>query len=63
MHSSQMETERNDDYSIFTLEVRPTYDFQQEILKNGADMEVLSPEWLRNEIAIIIDNMSNNYKK
>ena len=63
MHSSQKETERNDDYSIFTLEVRPTYDFQQEILKNGSDMEVLSPEWLRNEIAVTIENMSNNYKK
>ena len=61
MHSSQKETERNDDYSIFTLEVRPTYDFQQEILKNGSDMEVLSPEWLRNEIAVKIENMSNNY--
>lgn len=63
MYSSQKETERNDDYSIFTLEVRPTYDFQQEILKNGDDMEVLSPEWLRNEITIKIENMSNNYKK
>ena len=63
MHSSQKETERNDDYSIFTLEVRPTYDFQQEILRNGSDMEVLSPESLRNEIAEKIENMSNNYKK
>ena len=63
MHSSQKETERNDDYSIFTLEVRPTYDFQQEILRNGSDMEVLSPESLRYEIAEKIENMSNNYKK
>jgi predicted DNA-binding transcriptional regulator YafY len=30
---------------------------------NGADMEVLSPERLRNEIAEKIENMSNNYKK
>jgi len=63
MHSSQKEIERNDDYSIFTFEVRPTFDFQQEILMNGADMEVLSPERLRNEIAEKIENMSNNYKK
>ena len=62
MHSSQKETEQNDDYSIFTLEVRPTFDFQQMILKNGADMEVLSPEWLRREIANKIIEMSNNYK-
>lgn len=63
MHSSQKETERNDDYSIFTLEVRPTFDFQQEILMSGADLKVLSPEWLRNEIAENIEKMSDNYKK
>ena len=62
MHLSQKETERNDDYSIFTLEVRPTYDFRQEILMNGEDMEVLSPEWLRNEITEKIEKMYNYYK-
>ncbi len=63
MHSSQKETEWNDDYSIFTLEVRPTFDFQQEILMNGSDMEILSPEWLRCEIAEKTEKMYNNYKK
>ena len=63
MHSSQKETEWNDDYSIFTLEVRPTFDFQQEILMNGSDMEILSPEWLRSEIAEKTEKMYNNYKK
>lgn len=51
LHRFQKETERNDEYSIFELNLRPTFDFQQEILWNGENVEVLKPEWLRKEIA------------
>jgi len=63
LHESQEETERNDEYSIFTLKVRPTFDFIQELLSNGADIEVLAPQSLRQEIAIIVEQMHNHYKK
>ena len=63
MHHSQKEVERNDEYSIFTLYLRPTFDFQQEILWNGEAVEVLEPLWLRREIAGIIKRMWNHYKK
>ena len=63
MHESQEETERNDEYSIFTLRVRPTFDFIQELLWNGADVEVLSPAWLRDEVAAIVKRMWNHYKQ
>jgi len=62
LHHSQKETERNTDYSIFTLQVRPTFDFQQELLWNGDAIEVLEPLWLRKEIAGIVKRMWNNYK-
>ena len=62
MHESQKEIERNDEYSIFTLYLRPTFDFQQELLWNGEDMEVLEPLWLRKEIAGKIKRMWNKYK-
>jgi hypothetical protein len=62
IHESQRETERTDEYSIFELTLRPTYDFQQEILWNGEEMEVLEPLWLRKEIAEKIKNMWNMYK-
>lgn len=62
MHESQEEIERHDKYSIFKLHVRPTYDFQQEILWNREEIEVLEPEWLRNEIVKIINTMLNKYK-
>jgi predicted DNA-binding transcriptional regulator YafY len=62
MHESQEEIERNEECSIFTFNLRPTFDFQQEILWNGEDMEVLEPEWLRKEIAGKIKRMWNKYK-
>ena len=41
LHSSQDEVERNDEYSIFTYRLRPEFDFIQELLANGNDIEVL----------------------
>lgn len=63
IHESQKEIERNEEYSIFTFNIRPQFDFQQEILKNGAEVEVLEPQWLREEIAGKIKRMSDSYKE
>ena len=38
------------------------FDFQQELLWNGEDMEMLEPEWLRKEIAGKIQRIWNKYK-
>lgn len=61
MHPSQQEEERGDEYSIFTFQLRPTFDFQQELLWNGEDIEVLAPQWLREEIAGKIKRMYEKY--
>lgn len=61
MHESQEEIERNDEYSIFRLRVRPSYDFQQELCWNREELEVLEPVWLRNEIAGTIKRMIDKY--
>lgn len=63
LHESQQETEETDEYSIFELRVRPTFDFQQELLWNGDGLEVLEPLWLRKEIAGKIKRMWNMYVK
>lgn len=63
LHHSQKEVEKNDEYSIFELKLRPTYDFQQEILRNGEDVEVLQPQWLRKEISEVVNKMWNIYKE
>lgn len=53
--------DRNEEYSIFTYYLRPTFDFQQELLWNGEDLEVLAPTWLRKELAEKIKRMYNKY--
>ncbi len=61
LHESQEETESNEEHSIFTYYLRPTFDFQQELLWNGEDLEVLAPTWLRKELAGKIKRMWNKY--
>lgn len=63
IHESQEEVERNEEYSIFTFFLRPQFDFQQELLKNGEGIEVLEPLWLRNEIGEKIKRMWDKYKR
>lgn len=63
LHPSQEETERNDAFSIFTLRIRPTFDFIQELLRQGEGVEVLSPVWLRNEVAGMVERMWSKYKE
>lgn len=61
LHKSQEEIEKNEEYSIFAYDIRPEFDFMQEILWHGEDMEVLEPLWLRKNIAGMIKRMSNKY--
>jgi predicted DNA-binding transcriptional regulator YafY len=63
IHDSQEEIEKNEEYSIFKYHLRPSFDFMQEILWNGEDMEVLEPEWLRKEMAGKIKRMCNKYEE
>jgi len=60
---NQREVESHSDYSIFELRIRPTFDFQQELLWNGDDIEVLEPQWLRKELAGKIKRMAKKYVK
>ena len=62
LHDTQEEIEENEEYSIFSLRICPEFDFYQEILSNGEDIEVLEPKWLREEIGDIIHRMWNKYK-
>ena len=41
----------------------PTFDFQQEILSMGSDIEVLSPKWFREDTAERVKAMWNKYKE
>ena len=61
LHHSQQEIETNEHYSIFTYYLKPTFDFRQELLSYGADVEVLSPVWFRKELEDIAAKMNQCY--
>ncbi len=50
LHTSQQEVERGEEWSIFTLWVRPTIDFRHELLSYGRKVEVLEPLSLREAL-------------
>lgn len=50
LHHSQKLIEEKNDYSVFELFVKPTYDFIIEIMSHSHQLEVLEPEYLRNEV-------------
>ena len=62
LHHSQREIESNNDYTIFEYKIAPTYDFIQEILSHGNQLEVLSPEPFRLQIKAIIQEMHDFYE-
>lgn len=62
LHHSQKEIETADGYSLFEYEVCPTLDLKQEIISRGNDMEVIYPEYFRNEIKKMIVELWNRYK-
>lgn len=50
LHHSQTVVKATPDYTIFRYCLVPTFDLKQEILSRGSTLEVLSPEWFREEI-------------
>jgi predicted DNA-binding transcriptional regulator YafY len=62
LHRSQKEEETTEDYSVFSYFVVPTYELRQEILSHGANVEVVFPKTLRDQIKEEIAEMHKLYK-
>jgi hypothetical protein len=63
LHPSQREVEKYPDYSIFEYRLYPSFDFFQEILSHGADVEVVAPEWFGKDVADEAKKMVEMYRK
>ena len=50
LHHSQVEVERNEEYSIFEYRLCPSFDFRQKILSMGVAVEVLAPTKLITKV-------------
>ena len=61
LHHSQRETVITPEYSIVEYDLKPTYDFEQEILSHREDFEILKPASLRDRIKSIVNNMYERY--
>lgn len=61
LHHSQIEIETTPDYSVFEYKLKPTYDFEQEILSHREDVEVLEPKSLRETIKESVMKMAQIY--
>ncbi len=62
LHHTQTEIEQGENYSILSYNIKPTYDFRAELLSHGSEVEVLSPQWFRDEVSDIISRQVNIYK-
>ena len=61
LHSSQEEVETHRDYSVFSYELAPDYDFVQDVLGFGDTVEVLEPAALRKKLGQMIEHLYNMY--
>ncbi len=61
LHASQKRIDCTKDYSDYQFHLRPEYEFQHEILRLGDDAEVLSPQWVRDEMRDYAQGMLQRY--
>ncbi len=62
LHPSQKIVEQNETSTTFSIYISPTYDFKQELLSHGAEVEVVSPVWFREDVKNIITKQLNRYE-
>ena len=63
LHHTQEEVASKDGYVTFAYKLVPTFDFVREIISKGMYAEVLSPSWLRAEVADELRNAVRMYEE
>lgn len=61
IHESQKEIESNSEWSIFEYRLVPCYNFYQQLLWHREKLEVLEPQYVRDEIKAAIKKMLEHY--
>lgn len=62
IHESQEEIETTPEYSVFEYHIKPTYEFEQELLSHGESVEVLEPDDLRECMKSTLQAALEHYK-
>ena len=55
-------SESNGNYKVISIPLRPNFELETLILSFGEDIEVLSPQWLREKMSQRISQMIEKYK-
>lgn len=63
IHSSQKEIARDDESVTYEYCVRPTFDFLQALLAQADQIEILEPQWVRDEMKRFAKNLLSYYQK
>ena len=61
LHRSQEEVETHEDYSVFSYFLTTDYDFKQDLLSFGKEVEVLEPKSLRAIVKETINQLNTYY--
>ena len=62
LHHSQKELQSTDRYADFEYYLRPTFDFRQELLSQGEEIEILEPESFRREMVALYERILKRYR-
>ena len=62
LHDSQRTVAVTDSYTLFELCVKPTYDFYQELLSHGPEVEVTAPAAVRREMGRLVAETARRYR-
>ncbi|MBP3777524.1 MAG: WYL domain-containing protein [Prevotella sp.] len=62
LHHSQREINSTDEYTDFELYIRPTSDFKANLMSRGEWLQVISPEWLAEDMQNWLQAAINRYK-
>lgn len=62
LHHSQRKVAETADWAEYSLRLRPTIDFCQELMSTAYELEVLAPEWLRQEMQGRLKTAESFYK-
>ena len=62
LHHSQEEIKTTAQYADFDFYLKPTFDFRQELLAQGHDVEILHPAPFREEMKAMLEKMLSRYQ-
>lgn len=63
IHESQREIASDEESTTFEMKVRPNYEFFQQILQQTDQIEIIEPQWVKEEMCHIATNILSHYKK